>query len=98
MARPNEEVAALLQEYADLLSVTGGDAFKARAYEKAARALGGHHADVSRLDAKQLRQIPNVGASIAEKVAEYFRTGRIPALEERRSRIPAGVRELITIP
>lgn len=98
MVRPNEEVAALLQEYADLLSVTGGDAFKARAYEKAARAVGGYHADVSRLDAKHLREIPNVGASIAEKVAEYFRTGHIPALDERRSRIPASVRELIRIP
>ncbi|AEW92606.1 MULTISPECIES: DNA polymerase/3'-5' exonuclease PolX [Streptomycetaceae] len=98
MARPNEEIAGLIQEYADLLSVTGGDAFKARAYEKAARALGGHHADVSRLDVRQLREIPGVGASIAEKVAEYFRTGHIPALDERRTRIPSGVRELIRIP
>ncbi len=98
MTRANEEVAALLQEYADLLAVTGGDAFKARAYEKAARALGGHHTDVSRLDIKQLKQIPNVGSSIADKVVEYFRTGTFPALEERRSRIPAGVRELIAIP
>ncbi len=98
MARPNEKVSAVLQEYADLLAITGGDAFKARAYEKAARALGGHHADVSRLDVKQLREIPGVGRSIAEKVVEYFRTGRIPSVEEARERIPAGVRELVAIP
>ncbi|MFG2126235.1 DNA polymerase/3'-5' exonuclease PolX [Streptomyces sp. NPDC048751] len=98
MVRPNDEVEALLQEYADLIAVTGGDAFKARAYEKAARAIGGHPADVSRLDVAGLREIPNVGRSIAEKVVEYFRTGNIAAVEERRAEIPAGVRQLMTIP
>ncbi|MEV6592950.1 DNA polymerase/3'-5' exonuclease PolX [Streptomyces acidicola] len=98
MVRPNEEVEALLQEYADLIAITGGDAFKARAYEKAARAIGGHPADVSRLDVAGLREIPGVGRSIAEKVVEYFRTGRVTVVEETRARIPAGVRQLITIP
>ncbi|MEU7133677.1 DNA polymerase/3'-5' exonuclease PolX [Streptomyces sp. NPDC046261] len=98
MVRPNEEVEALLQEYADLVAITGGDAFKARAYEKAARAIGGYPGDVSTLDAKGLRDIPNVGKSIAEKVVEYLRTGQVSTLEEVRAAIPAGVRELITIP
>ncbi|MEF9904550.1 helix-hairpin-helix domain-containing protein [Streptomyces sp. P9-A2] len=46
MVRPNEEVEALLQEYADLIAITGGEAFKARACEKADRSIGGHPADV----------------------------------------------------
>ncbi|KOV72727.1 phosphoesterase [Streptomyces sp. NRRL WC-3723] len=87
-----------MQEYADLIAITGGDAFKARAYEKAARAIGGYPVDISTLDADGLREIPNVGRSIAEKVAEYLRTGTMAAVEERRAKIPAGVRELITIP
>ncbi|MFJ3335895.1 DNA polymerase/3'-5' exonuclease PolX [Streptomyces sp. NPDC086766] len=98
MARPNEEVEALLQEYADLVAITGGDAFKVRAYEKAARAIGGYPADISHLDAHGLREIPNVGRSIADKVLEYLRTGSVAVVEERRARIPAGVRELIAIP
>ncbi|WP_055588464.1 DNA polymerase/3'-5' exonuclease PolX [Peterkaempfera griseoplana] len=98
MARRNKEVEALLQEYADLLLITGGDAFRARAYEKAARALGSHPTDVADLDVKGLREIPNVGKSIAEKVAEYLATGRLPAVEEVREQIPAGVRELLAIP
>ncbi|MFF4759402.1 DNA polymerase/3'-5' exonuclease PolX [Streptomyces sp. NPDC001292] len=98
MVRANEEVEALLQEYADLIAITGGDAFKARAYEKAARAIGGHPADVSRLDVAGLKEIPGVGRSIAEKVVEYFRTGNVTVVEETRARIPAGVRQLITIP
>ncbi|WP_199431933.1 DNA polymerase/3'-5' exonuclease PolX [Qaidamihabitans albus] len=98
MARPNDEVEALLQEYADLLSITGGDAFKVRAYERAARAIGGHHEDVSALDAQALRALPGVGRSVAEKVAEFFRTGRVQAIEDVRARIPAGVRQLTAVP
>ncbi|TKG62567.1 DNA polymerase/3'-5' exonuclease PolX [Prauserella endophytica] len=98
MARPNDEVEDLFQEYADLLSITGGDAFKVRSYEKAARAIGGHHEDVSTLDAKALRAIPGVGKSIADKVAEYFATGSVRAVEEARAKIPDGVRRLVAIP
>ncbi|KUO19285.1 DNA polymerase/3'-5' exonuclease PolX [Streptomyces dysideae] len=98
MVRPNEEVEALLQEYADLIAITGGDPFKARAYEKAARAIGGYPADVSHLDIKGLKEIPGVGKSIAEKVIEYLRTGHVTVVEETRAKIPAGVRQLITIP
>lgn len=98
MPRRNEDVQALLQEYAELLLITGKDAFKARAYEKAARAIGGCHTDVSALDAKGLREIPGVGKSIADKVVEYVRTGRMPAVEEERARIPSGVRHLMEIP
>jgi DNA polymerase (family 10) len=98
MARSNDEVAALLQEYADLIAITGGEAYRARVYEKAARAIGGHHADVSTLDAQGLREIPGVGRSIAEKVTEYLRTGSMSAVDELRARIPAGVRRLTAIP
>ena len=98
MARPNEVVAALLQEYADLISITGGDAYRARSYEKAARAVAGHHTDVSALDVAGLKQIPNVGGSIAEKVLEFFHSGQIEAVEQLRAKVPAGVRELTRIP
>ncbi|HSA50135.1 MAG TPA: DNA polymerase/3'-5' exonuclease PolX [Yinghuangia sp.] len=98
MMRANDDVAALLQEFADITAITGGDAFKARAYEKAARAVGGYREDVSKLDDKSLREIPNVGKSIADKIAEYVRTGHISVVEEARAAIPAGVRELTSIP
>ncbi len=98
MPRTNDEVEALLQEYSDLTSISGGDPFKARAYEKAARAVGGYHGDVDKLDLRALQAIPNVGKSIAEKILEYLRTGTIHALEELRSEIPDGVRSMLAIP
>jgi DNA polymerase (family 10) len=98
MARPNDEVAELFQEFADLLSITGEAAYKVRAYEKAARAIGGYHEDVSKLDLKGLRQIPNVGEAIAKKIMDYRDTGTIRQLEDVRAKIPAGVRALTAIP
>ncbi|GGO16700.1 DNA polymerase/3'-5' exonuclease PolX [Microbispora rosea subsp. aerata] len=98
MRRRNEEVAGLLQEYADLIAITGGDAFKVRVYEKAARSVGGYGGEIDGMDAAALREIPNVGASIAAKIEEYLRTGSIHQLEELRTKIPAGVRLLTTIP
>jgi DNA polymerase (family 10) len=98
MARVNEEVAALLGEYAELVVITGGDVFRARNYEKAARAVGGYAEDIGQLDLAGLRGIPGVGKSIAEKIAEYRETGAIRALEELRAGIPAGVLELTAVP
>jgi DNA polymerase (family 10) len=98
MARMNDEVEELFYEYADLISISGGDPFKARAYEKAARSIGGYHGDISGLDVKGLNGIPNVGKAIAEKVVEYRETGVIDALEDLRAAIPDGVRSLMAIP
>jgi len=94
----NEEVAGLLREYAELTQITGGDVFRARNYEKAARSVRGWGEDISQLDAEGLRVIPGVGASIAAKIAEYLATGRIAALDELRAKIPAGVLELTRVP
>jgi DNA polymerase (family X) len=98
VARPNERVGAVLQEYADLLAITGEDAYKARSYEKAARSVAGYARDVSTLDHKGLRAIPGVGDSIASKIAQYVTDGRIAEVDELRAKIPTGVRELLTIP
>ena len=94
----NEEIAALLREYAELTQITGGDVFRARNYEKAARSVRGWPDDISQLDVKELRAIPGVGASIAAKIAEYRETGSIRALEELRAKIPPGVLELTRVP
>ena len=98
MASANEAVAGLLNEYAELLQITGGDPFRARNYQKAARSVAGHPGDVARSDEKGLKAIPGVGASIAAKIAEFNATGTIAALEELRQSIPGGVRELTRIP
>jgi len=98
MASMNEAVAGLLREYAELLAITGGDPFRARNYEKAAKAVGGHPADITAMPENALTSIPGVGKSIAAKITEFKRTGAIKALEELRGKIPPGVRELTRVP
>ena len=98
MPRANDAVEAALLEYADLLSILTKDPYRPRSYEKAARAVGGYPADLAGLDRTQILKIPNVGASIAEKIEEFLASGTFAALEELREQIPPGVREMTEVP
>ena len=51
----NEEVAGLLREYAELTQITGGDPFRVRNYEKAARSVRGWADDITELGAEGLK-------------------------------------------
>ena len=47
MPEADDSVAALLDEHADLMVLTGGDPFRARVYHKVTRAIAGHPQDVT---------------------------------------------------
>ena len=98
MPRTNDDVEQVLVEFADLLSILTDDPFKPRAYEKAARAVGGFAADLDGYDLKGVLTIPGVGKSIGEKIYAYLSTGSIPELEALRAQIPPGVREMMSVP
>ena len=98
MPRGNEEIAGLLQEYAELLQITGGDPFRARNYEKAAKSIAGYSGDAGQLGEAALQKIPGVGKSIAAKIVESQRSGTFAQLDELRERIPVGVRAMTKIP
>ena len=98
VSQANDKVAALIEEYADLYVMTGGDPFRARVYSKAARALAAQTQDVTGLSGPALLRIPGVGKSIAAKVGEISTTGTFAELEELRADIPDGVRQLTRIP
>ena len=98
MASTNEEVAALLREYAELLGLTGGDQFRVRSYEKAAKAVAGYPDDLGTLPEKGLTRVPGVGSSVAAKIAEYRRTGTIKAVDDLRAKVPPGALLLAKVP
>jgi histidinol phosphatase-like PHP family hydrolase len=98
MARTNDEVAALLREYAELLGIAGGDQFRARNYEKAAKAVGGYPGDLGAVPDAALTKIDGVGSSIAAKIIEFRRTGTIAAVDELRATIPPGVQQIARVP
>jgi histidinol phosphatase-like PHP family hydrolase len=98
MASTNEEVAALLREYAELLGLTGGDQFRVRSYEKAAKSVAGYPDDLGTLPERTLTKVPGVGSSVAAKIAEYRRTGTIKAVDDLRAKVPPGALVLAKVP
>jgi len=95
----NQEVAALLEDIADLLEVKNENQFRVRAYREAARTIGGMTEDVLKLwEEGRLREIPGVGPSIASKIDEFLRTGRLQYYEELRAQTPVGFTQLLSVP
>lgn len=93
----NSELAKIFREisiYLDMESVP----FKPRAYEKVSLAIGelGEGADLiyKRGGLKALEEIPGVGASTAEKIEEFLKTGKIKYHEELKKKTPVELHEL----
>lgn len=100
MARHNEEVARLLQEYAELLKIEEGgpQAFRVRAYERATAAVRLLETDVDDMTVTELQGVDGIGRSSAAKIREYLDTGKIDSLDELRGKYPPEFVELTRIP
>ena len=96
----NEEIARLLREIAVYLEMDDVP-FKPRAYEKASEGVLGTDEDVRTIYArgglKALEQIPAVGTSIAEKIEEFLRTGKIAHHDELKKKVPVELSEFAGI-
>lgn len=95
----NVEIAELLYTISELLELKGENVFKIRAYAKAARAIEGITQDIENIAAdNKLEDIPGIGESIAQKIGEYLRTGKVESFEELKKQVPQGFHELMKIP
>jgi DNA polymerase (family 10) len=96
----NPEVSKILNEIALLLEMDNVQ-FKPRAYEKAARAIEALEQSVEEIYAKggvkALMEIPGVGASIAEKIEELIKTGKLQYYEDLKKKIPVDLESLYGI-
>jgi DNA polymerase (family 10) len=84
---------------ADILDIQGANYHRVMAYRRAAEnvaALGQPVEDVWRAEA--LEDIPGVGKTLAAKIDEWLRTGRIEAYDKLRAEVPPGVVEMLEIP
>ncbi len=96
----NWELAKILSEISFLLEMEG-EAFKPRAYEKAASAIETLDTPVKEIYQKQglkgLEAIPGVGVSIAEKIEELLKTGRLRYYEQIKKKYPIDIEHLSKI-
>ena len=96
----NREIADIFYEIADFLEMEG-TAFKPSAYRKAALTLRNIEKDVEEIYKEggrdALEKIPGVGESIAEKIEEYLKKGKIKYYEKLKKMMPVKMEELVRV-
>jgi DNA polymerase (family 10) len=93
----NLELAERFHEMADLLEIREENAFRIRAYRRAAQQLESLAEDA--VDALAAgKKIPGIGADLTGKIREYAASGTIGYLEELRQGLPGGIRRLMGLP
>ena len=96
----NSEVARILRNISILIDMDDVP-FKPRAYEKAALTIEALEEDVEQTytkgGLKALKQIPGVGESIAEKIEELVKTGKLKYYEELSKKAPVDLETLSSI-
>lgn len=96
----NQQLAKLLRMMSVYLEMKGVP-FKPQAYEKAAYSIESLEEDIEEFAKKKgkdgLKNLPGVGESIADKILEFLKTGKIKELEEFKKEIPVDIETLSLI-
>lgn len=95
----NADIADILYEMADLLEIEEADAFRVRAYRRAARSIENLSETLSDMVQRgdDLTRLPGIGKSIAEKIRELVRTGHLKQFEQIKKEIPEELAGLMEI-
>jgi len=96
----NTAIAKVFSDIADLLELKGENAFKIRAYQKAARAIEHYPKEIRIMldEEEDLRSIPGVGEAIAKKTTELVTTGKLGYYENLKAEFPPGITNLLAVP
>ncbi|WP_447976889.1 DNA polymerase/3'-5' exonuclease PolX [Candidatus Nitrospira bockiana] len=96
----NADIAARLDELADLLEIEGENVFRVRAYRNAARTVRDSSREITAMirAGEPLEDLPGVGKDLAAKIEDLATTGTTAVLEAYRRRLPASLTALLTIP
>ena len=98
----NLDIARIFNEIADILELKGENAFKIRAYRKAALTIETLTQDLKviaeRGGVKELKNIPGIGEGIAKKIVEIAETGDCKKHRELKQEMPSELLELLAVP
>lgn len=93
------DIAAVLDEIATFMELTGENPFKIRAYSAGARILENMTEDLGELiDSGKLADIPGLGEALVDKITTLRRDGVLPFHQKLKASIPAGLLEVMQIP
>lgn len=94
-----QQVAALLDQMAQLMELDGSNPFEVRAYQNASRAISGLEGDIAELVARgELNGVPGLGKTIIGRITELVTTGHLRQYDDLMARIPEGLRQMLRIP
>jgi DNA polymerase (family 10) len=96
----NSEIARVFHDMADLLELKGDNAFKIRAYRRAAQIIEHLPKEMAVMleQGEDFQKIPGVGEAIAKKSTELIKTGKLEAYENLKAEFPEGITRLLEIP
>ncbi|MGB9776441.1 MAG: DNA polymerase/3'-5' exonuclease PolX [Anaerolineae bacterium] len=95
----NRQIAAIFARMADILDILGENPHRIMAYRRAAENIAALSRPLEEIwRAGELDTIPGIGKTLAEKIDELMRTGRLEAYEKLRAQVPEGVVEMLQVP
>jgi len=96
----NADIAAALDEIADILEIENANRFRVRAYRNASRMVNGFPAEAAAMVARgdDLAQLPGIGDDLARKITDLALTGTTPLLDKLRTKVPPALIELLHLP
>lgn len=94
----NKAIARQLQLAADLLELTGGNPFRARAYAAGARAVERlEEPAAERARAGTLTDVPGIGKTLSAEIQSLVETGRLEFADRLIAGLPPGLPEVLRV-
>ena len=93
----NKSVARHLKLTADLVELTGGNPFRARAFASGARAVERMDEPVEGMTPDALVQVQGIGKGLAAEIAELVETGTMGVTESLLQALPPGLPEVLRV-
>ena len=99
----NKEIGKIFTQIADILELGNEqDRFRVIAYQRAAQAIENHSEEMKTVyqkgGLKALEEVPGVGKSLAEKIEEILKTGKLKYLKDIQKKVPSSEIEFLKIP
>jgi len=98
----NQQIAKILKNISTILELQNDTRFRVIAYERAADVIGNLTKDLSDIykegGIKALEDVPGVGVSIAEKIEELLKTGKLKYYQQLTKKFPEKMLVLTEVP
>lgn len=96
----NDKLVKIFFEISEILK-TQEDSFRALAYQRAGEEIEGMDEDIKNIyrqgKIKAIKEIPGIGESLALKIEEFIKTGKIKFYDELKKELPVNLEEIVAV-